>query len=117
MSVVKIVVQLQYRENYGMYNPPESGKVKHYWKMKGGTELVIAGTFERCEIPSMTALQKTAIAYCEKHKLVHSDDFSETYIASIDIEDADEWFTRHTEKDATYREYGSKYEFPVEIPR
>jgi len=70
--VQMIVIQTQYRENYGTSTEP-------YWKSKGGSEYKVLNT------PDLSDAEVTELVMSIRLKIEYNETFSEEYIT--------DWFT------------------------
>jgi hypothetical protein len=70
--VQMIVIQTQYRENYGTSTEP-------YWKSKGGSEYKVLNT------PDLSDAEVTELVMSIRPKIEYNETFSEEYIT--------DWFT------------------------
>jgi hypothetical protein len=70
--VQMIVIQTQYRENYGTSTEP-------YWKSKGGSEYKVTN------VPDLSDAEVTAFVMAARSKIEYNETFSEEYIT--------DWFT------------------------
>jgi hypothetical protein len=87
-----IVIQTQYRENYGTSTEP-------YWKFKGGSEYKVMNT------PDLSEEEVTELVMSIRPKIEYSETFSEEYIT--------DWFT--AEEDYLSQFEKSQLEFDGEI--
>ena len=83
---MKLVIQTQYKENYGAHDWDGKGECPQYWKFKGGDTYVMPGVDSKDLLPALEAL------------ITYSDDHSEEYILSAEIMEDDaqvceEWET------------------------
>jgi hypothetical protein len=68
--VQMIVIQTQYRENYGTSTEP-------YWKSKGGSEYKVLNT------PDLSDAEVTELVMSIRPKIEYNETFSEEYIISF----------------------------------
>lgn len=83
---MKLVIQTQYKENYGAHDWDGQGECPQYWKFKGGDTYVVSGQTDKSLLPQLTALIES------------SDDHQEEYILSAELMEDDaqvceEWET------------------------
>ena len=71
---MKLVIQTQFRENYGAHDWDGQGECPQYWKCKGGDTYIIDVNLAEAQDKSF---------YEAVHKCIeHSSDYSEEYILS-----------------------------------
>ena len=83
---MKLVIQTQYKENYGAHDWDGKGECPQYWKFKGGDTYVVRNVNNTDLLPQLEAL------------ITYSDDHSEEYILSAELMEDDavcceEWET------------------------
>ena len=83
---MKLVIQTQYKENYGAHTWDGKGECPQYWKFKGGDTFVVPGVNSKDLLPQLEQL------------IEYSDEGSEEYILSAEIMEDDavcceEWET------------------------
>ena len=83
---MKLVIQTQYKENYGAHTWDGKGECPQYWKFKGGDTFVVPGVNSKDLLPQLEQL------------IEYSDEASEEYILSAEIMEDDavcceEWET------------------------
>ena len=76
---MKLVIQTQFRENYGAHDWDGQGECPQYWKCKGGDTYVIECTLEQAQDAGFYA----AVGRC----IAHRSDYSEEYIVSENLVD------------------------------
>ena len=74
---MKLVIQTQYKENYGAHDWDGQGECPQYWKFKGGDTFVVKGVDNKDLVPTLRGL------------IEYSDDHQEEYILSADIMEDD----------------------------
>ena len=99
---MKLVIQTQYKENYGAHDWDGQGECPQYWKFKGGDTFVVPGVSNKDLLPQLTKL------------IEYSDDHSEEYILSAEVvaDDATEcesWETPWTVHVEDMGFYASRY--------
>ncbi len=78
--IMKIVIQTQFRENYGAHDWDGTGECPQYWKSKGGSTYFVDCTLAEAQDASY---------WSELSMLINqSDDYSAEYIISQDLVDA-----------------------------
>jgi hypothetical protein len=87
-----IVIQTQYRENYGTSTEP-------YWKSKGGSEYKVLNT------PDLSDAEVTELVMSIRPKIEYNETFSEEYIT--------DWFTAKEDYLSQFEK--SQLEFDGEI--
>lgn len=79
---MKIVVQTQFRENYGAHDWDGVGECPQYWKYKGGSTYFVVCSLEEAQDRAFWERMEVA--------LTHSNDYSEEYIvSSVLVDDID----------------------------
>ena len=83
---MKLVIQTQYKENYGAHDWDGKGECPQYWKFKGGDTFVVQGVSTKDLLPQLEAL------------IEYNNEASEEYILSAEIMEDDavvceEWET------------------------
>ena len=83
---MKLVIQTQYKENYGAHDWNGEGECPQYWKFKGGDTYVMPGVNNKDLVPALAAL------------IEYHNEGSEEYILSTEIMEDDaqvceEWET------------------------
>ena len=83
---MKLVIQTQYKENYGAHDWDGQGECPQYWKFKGGDTFVVQGVSTKDLLPQLEAL------------IEYNNEASEEYILSAEIMEDDaqvceEWET------------------------
>ena len=99
---MKLVIQTQYKENYGAHDWDGKGECPQYWKFKGGDTYVVPGVNNKDLLPALEAMIES------------SDDHSEEYIifAEVVADDAREcesWETPWTIHVEELGFYASRY--------
>jgi hypothetical protein len=74
---MKLVIQTQYKENYGAHDWDGKGECPQYWKFKGGETFVVRNVDNKDLVPALRGL------------IEYSDDHQEEYILSTDIMEDD----------------------------
>ena len=69
---MKLVINTQFRENYGAHDWDGKGECPQYWKNKGGDTYVVEVSLAEAQDPAIYA----AVEKC----IEHSSDYSEEYI-------------------------------------
>lgn len=73
---MQIIIQTQYRENYGAHAWDGEGECPQYWKNKGGFQYVIEGVDPNSDLNKVVE-EGVARLGCE-----HSDNYSEEFVIS-----------------------------------
>ena len=73
---MQIVIQTQYRENYGAHAWDGEGECPQYWKNKGGYQYILEGVDPNSDLNKVVA-EGVAKLGCE-----HSDNYSEEFVIS-----------------------------------
>lgn len=99
---MKLLIQTQYKENYGAHDWDGKGECPQYWKFKGGDTYVVPGVNNKDLLPALEAMIES------------SDDHSEEYIifAEVVADDAREcesWETPWTIHVEELGFYASRY--------
>ena len=99
---MKLLIQTQFKENYGAHDWDGQGECPQYWKFKGGDTFVVPGVNNKDLLPQLTKL------------IEYSDDHSEEYIifAEVVADDAREcesWETPWTVHVEDMGFYASRY--------
>ena len=99
---MKLVIQTQYKENYGAHDWDGQGECPQYWKFKGGDTFVVPGVSNKDLLPALEEM------------ITYSNDHSEEYILSAEImaDDAvccEEWETPWTIYVEEMGFYASRY--------
>ena len=83
-----IVIDTQYKENYGAHDWDGVGACPQYWKFKGGSSYKITG------VP--LNIDYAAVVDMVRGEIEHSDDYSEQYILNWAVESDDflSWFEK-----------------------
>lgn len=76
---MKLVINTQFRENYGAHDWDGKGECPQYWKFKGGDTYVVEVSLAEAQDPAFYE----AVAKC----IEHSSDYSEEYIIGEDLVD------------------------------
>ena len=76
---MKLVINTQFRENYGAHDWNGQGECPQYWKCKGGDTYVVEVSLAEAQDPAFYR----AVAKC----IEHSSDYSEEYIIGEDLVD------------------------------
>lgn len=76
-----LVIDTQYKENYGAHDWDGTGECPQYWKFKGGSSYKITGVPLNIDYQSVVDMVRSDIE--------HSDYFSEQYILDWAIESDD----------------------------
>lgn len=79
-----IVIDTQYKENYGAHDWNGEGECPQYWKFKGGSSYKVTG------IP--LNIDYDAVVDMVRGDIEHSDYYSETYILGWSVE-SDDWMS------------------------
>ena len=74
---MKLVIQTQYKENYGAHDWDGQGECPQYWKFKGGDTFVVKNTDNKDLVPTLRGL------------IEYSDDHQEEYILSAEVMEDD----------------------------
>ena len=74
---MKLVIQTQYKENYGAHDWDGQGECPQYWKFKGGETFVVQGEDSKKLVTQLREL------------IEYSDDHQEEYILSTEIMEDD----------------------------
>ena len=74
---MKLVIQTQYKENYGAHDWDGQGECPQYWKFKGGETFVVPGVNNKDLVPALREL------------IEYSDECQEEYILSTEIMEDD----------------------------
>ena len=74
---MKLVIQTQYKENYGAHDWDGQGECPQYWKFKGGETFVVKNVDNKDLVPQLREL------------IEYSDDHQEEYILGTDIMEDD----------------------------
>ena len=74
---MKLVIQTQYKENYGAHDWDGQGECPQYWKFKGGETFVVKGVDNKDLVPTLRGL------------IEYSDDHQEEYILSAEVMEDD----------------------------
>ena len=53
---MKLVIQTQYKENYGAHDWDGQGECPQYWKFKGGDTFVVQGVDNKDLVPTLRGL-------------------------------------------------------------
>jgi len=69
---MKLVIQTQYKENYGAHDWDGKGECPQYWKFKGGDTFVVPGVNNKDLLPQLTALIESSDEYQEEY-IIYSD--------------------------------------------
>jgi len=94
---MKLVIQTQFRENYGAHDWDGTGECPQYWKSKGGETFIVDVTLEEAQSPAFWS----AVEKCIEHK----SDYSAEYIIHEQlVDDCDFVESNHIEEweSATY---------------
>jgi len=70
---MKLLIQTQFKENYGAHDWDGQGECPQYWKFKGGDTFVVPGVNNKDLLPQLTRL------------IEYSDDHSEEYILFAEV--------------------------------
>ena len=70
---MKLVIQTQYKENYGAHDWDGQGECPQRWKFKGGDTFVVKNTDNKDLVPTLRGL------------IEYSDDHQEEYILSAEV--------------------------------
>ena len=95
-----VVIDTQYRENYGAHDWDGEGACPQYWKMKGGSSYKIVGVPEGIDADRVVMMAASEIE--------HRSDSSETYILGHSVE-ADDW---QSEFERSQMEWDGEIQFP-----
>jgi hypothetical protein len=76
-----LVIDTQYKENYGAHNWDGTGECPQYWKFKGGSSYKITGVPLNIDYHAVVDMVRSDIE--------HSDHFSEQYILDWALESDD----------------------------
>ena len=92
---MKLVINTQYKENYGAFDWDGKGSCPQYWKFKGGTTYVV----ENLKPAHVAKIAEKGLPTL-KNLLEHSSNYSEEYIINYVIEEDDaevfdEWETQY----------------------
>jgi hypothetical protein len=88
---MKLVIQTQYRENYGAHDWDGEGACPQYWKPKGGSTYIVELDLNSAQNPSVYEDVEKCIEF--------SDDYSEEYILDLQlVDDVDFDVTHHIEE-------------------
>lgn len=84
---MKLVIQTQFRENYGAHDWDGKGECPQYWKCKGGDTYVVEMNLQEAQDKSFYA----RVAKCIEHSSNYSEEFiiSETLVDDIDYVESD----------------------------
>ena len=74
---MKLVIQTQYKENYGAHDWDGEGECPQYWKFKGGDTYVVPGVSTKDLLPQLEAL------------IEYDNEASEEYILSAEVMEDD----------------------------
>lgn len=91
---MKLIIQTQYRENYGAHAWNGEGECPQYWKNKGGNTYVVEGV-EANKANEFPAIVEKAIKFFD---CVYCDNHSEEFLIDWSVEENetvlwDEWET------------------------
>ena len=89
---MKLVIQTQFRENYGAHDWDGKGECPQYWKFKGGDTYVVEVNLQEAQDKSFYA----RVAKCIEHSSNYSEEYiiGETLVDDIDYVESDhcqEW--------------------------
>jgi hypothetical protein len=89
---MKLVIQTQFRENYGAHDWDGKGSCPQYWKSKGGDCYVIDVNLSEAQDPGFYA----EVGRCIAHRSDYSEEYiiGETLVDDIDFKESDhieEW--------------------------
>lgn len=76
-----LVIDTQYRENYGAHDWDGEGECPQYWKMKGGSEYKVLNVPE--------GVDPAAVVRALGDEVMWKDDYSESYVLGVHFEDDD----------------------------
>ena len=76
---MKLVINTQFKENYGAHDWDGKGECPQYWKFKGGDVYVVEATLEQAQDQEFWS----AVEKC----IEHSSDYSEEYIIHWNLVD------------------------------
>jgi hypothetical protein len=89
---MKLVIQTQFRENYGAHDWDGKGECPQYWKFKGGDTYVVEVNLQEAQDKSFY----TRVAKCIEHSSDYAEEYiiGETLVDDIDFKESDhcdEW--------------------------
>ena len=84
---MKLVIQTQFRENYGAHAWDGKGECPQYWKFKGGDTYIVDVSLAEAQDKSFYA----SVAKCIEHKSDYSEEYilGESLIDDIDFKESD----------------------------
>lgn len=74
-----LIIETQYRENYGSHGWDGSGDCPQYWKAKGGEEFVVVNVPKTAKLDEIVDQLRSEIEW--------HDDYSEQYIIGYGLEE------------------------------
>ncbi len=89
---MKLVIQTQFRENYGAHDWDGKGECPQYWKPKGGETYIVDVSLQEAQDKSFYA----RVAKCIEHSSNYSEEYiiGETLVDDVDFVESDhceEW--------------------------
>lgn len=101
-----IVIETQYRENYGAADWDGTGQCPQYWKNKGGSTVKVLNVPEGADVDQITAMLGD--------RVVWANDYSTSHIIGVHQED-DSWLspdeTDQLEYKGTITDYAETVEY------
>jgi len=76
---MRILIETQYRENYGAHDWDGKGECPQYWKFKGGSEIIVEVDGFRF-MNDMAGRKAEMIVDSMRDKIEHKSDYCEEYI-------------------------------------
>ena len=84
---MKLVIQTQFRENYGAHDWDGEGLCPQYWKSKGGSTFIVDVNLQEAQDPGFYA----QVGRCIAHRSDYSEEYiiGETLVDDIDFKESD----------------------------
>ena len=84
---MKLVIQTQFRENYGAHDWDGKGQCPQYWKNKGGSTYIVEVSLQEAQDAGFYA----AVGRCIAHRSDYSEEYiiHETLVDEVDFVESD----------------------------